>query len=63
MTPLHFAMFFGKSYNSQLFVGSQKPPVIQATSSQSLVGCFNHLEQYEFVNGIIPCMKWKINNV
>ena len=61
MTPLHFAMFFGKSYNSQLFVGSQKPPVIKLC--QSLVGGFNHLEQYEFVNGIIPYMKWKINNV
>ena len=30
-----------------------------------LVGGFNHLEKYEFVNGKddIPYMKWKINNV
>ena len=29
---------------------------------QSLVGGFNHLEKYEFVNGKddIPYMKWKI---
>ena len=31
----------------------------------NLVGGFNHLEKYEFINGEddIPCMKWKIRHV
>ena len=33
--------------------------------NDNLVGGFNHLEKYEFVNGKddIPYMKWKIKNV
>jgi hypothetical protein len=39
--------------------------IVQIQSLNMMVGGFNHLEKYEFVNGKddIPYMKWKIKNV
>ena len=36
--------------------------MLSMNQDSNLVGGFNHLEKYEFVNGKddIPCMKWTI---